>query len=232
MRKQILVLDDSPFMLTMLGDLLSSLNYVPTTVDNAKEALQKIQSTRYDLIITDMNMPEMDGIQFTRLVRTWPGYRFLPIVMISSEKNEENISSAKKFGVSAFLSKPLKEAQLKTMLQIILNKRMSPRIPVQLEVILGEDQNTSCTFNVSMGGAFIETDDPPSAGEVLELKLCLPDSRHPVICQARVAWVNSLHSPIRNDHPPGMGLEFLNLNNESRLEKFLQSGNWKARAEA
>jgi len=227
MKKNILVLDDSPFMLNMLSDLLNNLNYEATTVDNAKEAFEKVKESQYDLIITDMNMPEMDGLQFTRLVRTCPGYRFLPIVMISSEKNDENISKAKKMGVSAFLSKPLKEAQVKTMLQIILNKRMTPRIPVQLEAFYGKGKNASYTFNVSLGGVFIETDYPSSPGEILELKLFLPEADHQIICQCRVAWVNSSLSPSKNDHPPGMGLEFLNLENERQLEKFLQSVNWK-----
>jgi two-component system chemotaxis response regulator CheY len=132
MKKKILVLDDSPFMLTLISDMLIELNYAVTTVDNGNDACQKVESTRYDLIITDLNMPDMDGLEFTKKVRTYPNCRFVPILMLSGEGNEEKISEAKKMGVATFLSKPPKEGQLKSILQIILSKRRAPRIPVKL----------------------------------------------------------------------------------------------------
>ena len=61
MKKKILVLDDSPFLLTVIGDILRNLNYDVTTVDNGKVACEKVESSRYDMIITDMNMPLMAG---------------------------------------------------------------------------------------------------------------------------------------------------------------------------
>lgn len=229
MKKNILVLDDSEFHLNLLRDLLKRLNYDVTTVDNGKDACQRVKSAQYDLIITDMNMPDMDGIEFTRQVRTYPGCRFLPIVMVSSETNEERISEAKNVGVSTFISKPLKEAQLKAMLEIILNKRMTPRVPVKLKIYYREDKsfsnfNASFTFNLSRGGVFIETLNPSSPGKILELKLSLPENDHPVTCQGRVTWVNDPVSPCNKSHPPGMGLQFLKLDDEHLLNSFLKSG--------
>ena len=115
MKKKILVLDDSPFMLNVIGDMLRNLNYEVTTVDNGKVACQKVVSSRYDMIIADMNMPVMDGLEFTRQVKKYPNCKFVPIVMLSSEEDAEKIAMAKKVGVSTFLSKPLNEKQLKTI---------------------------------------------------------------------------------------------------------------------
>jgi two-component system chemotaxis response regulator CheY len=212
--------------------MLRELNYEVTTVDNGNEACQKVESTRYDMIIADMNMPVMDGLEFTMRVRKHPNCKFVPIVMLSSEENDAKISMAKKVGVSTFLSKPLNEKQLKTILQITLNKRKAARSPVKLEVFYGEnemltDYTAGYTFNVSVGGLFLETNDPLSLGKSLKIKLYLPDNDHPTHCQGRVAWVNLPLSPIRSDHPPGMGVEFLNLDEERQLQEFLKSGSLK-----
>ena len=230
--KKILVLDDSPFMLKVISDMLKRLNYDVTAVDDGNVACQKVESTRYDMIITDMNMPSMDGLEFVRQVKSYPNCKFVPIVMLSSEKNEVNVARAKQLGVSTFLGKPLKESQLKSILQITLNKRRAPRIQVKLEVYYGENEiltecNASYTCNVSAGGLFLETKKPLTPGERLKLKISLPKENPPVFCQGRVAWVNSPLSPIDPALPTGMGIEFLDIEEELQLQTFLQSGDWK-----
>ena len=230
MKKKILVLDDSPFILTIIGDILRKLNYEVTTVDNGNEACEKVESYRYDMIITDMNMPVMDGLDFTRQVKKFPNCKFVPIVMLSSEENTEKISMAKKIGVSTFLKKPLNEKQLKTILQVTLNKRRAPRIQMKLEVFYGEGKmlanyEESQTFNVSAGGMFLESSNPLELGTNIELKLPLEGDDRPISFLARVAWINSQTSPVRGDHPTGMGVEFLRIDDELRLQNFLKSGN-------
>jgi two-component system chemotaxis response regulator CheY len=232
MKKKILVLDDCSFMLTVIGDMLTNLNYEVTTADSGLLACQKAESTRYDMIIADMNMPVMDGIEFTKQVKKYPSCKFVPVVMLSSEQNKDKISEARKVGVSTFLSKPLNEKQLKTILQITLNKRRASRIPFRLEVSYGEDEiladyTESFTFNVSAGGLFLETKSPLPLGEALKLKLELPENNRAVHCEGRVAWVNSTTSPIRSDHPAGMGVEFLCIEEERLFQDFLQGNNRK-----
>ena len=232
MKKKILVVDDSPFMLKVIGDMLRKLNYEVTTVDNGKVAFQKVDASRYDMIITDMNMPVMDGLEFTRQVKKHPNCKFVPIVMLSSEEDDEKITMAKKVGVSTFLSKPLNEKQLRTILQMTLNKRLTPRIPIKFEVFYGEgemlsDYVASYTFNVSAGGLFLEGTNSLSLGTKLKLKLYLPENDRPICCLGRVAWINDHISPIRSDHPSGTGVEFLSLEDELRLQNFLQNGNRK-----
>lgn len=227
MQKKILVLDDSPFMLKVIGDMLSSLNYEVATFDNGNLACQAVESTRYDMIITDMNMPEMDGIKFTKQVKKLPNCKFVPVVMLSSVEDKDKIAEAKKVGVSTFLSKPLNEKQFKTILQVTLNKRRAPRIPYKLEVSFEKGDafpgfDVNFTFNVSAGGLFLETERLLPINERMKLTLTLPENYHPINCEGRVAWVNSQSSPIRSDHPTGMGVEFLSLENEGVFQEFLQ----------
>lgn len=228
MKKKILLLDDSTFMLTTTGDMIKSFGYEVATAKCGLVACQKVDSTRFDMIITDMNMPGMDGLSFTKKIKNHPNCKFVPIVMLSSETSDERISEAKKLGVSTFLSKPVKEIQLKSLLQITLSNRRAPRIPIKLEIFYGEeemqaDYKESHTFNVSAGGMFVETSNPLPPGEKIKLKMSLPNDAQPIHCQAQVAWINTTASPINKSHPTGMGVEFLDLKDELRLRKFLQS---------
>jgi uncharacterized protein (TIGR02266 family) len=105
-------------------------------------------------------------------------------------------------------------------------------MPFRLEVSYGEDKvlsdyTVSVTFNVSAGGLFLETKNPLPLGEALKLKLELPGNNCVVHCEGSVAWVNSTTSPIRSDHPAGMGVEFLCIEEERLFQDFLQNSSGK-----
>jgi two-component system chemotaxis response regulator CheY len=120
MAKKILVIDDSPSVLAVLEDMLEALGYEPTTASNGQRGCQLLEDNRYDLIITDLTMPVMDGIAFVQVAKKMPNCKFVPIVMLSSVEEEERIAEAKRVGISTFLRKPVKEMQLKTILQVVL----------------------------------------------------------------------------------------------------------------
>ena len=120
MAKQILVVDDSQFILKVMVDMLVEFNYAVTTADNGLEAYKLVESIKFDMIITDLNMPVMDGLEFTSRVRLMPNCKFVPIVMISDEANDAKVAKAKQMGVATFLSKPVKKNQLKSILQVAL----------------------------------------------------------------------------------------------------------------
>ncbi|TNF48751.1 MAG: response regulator [Deltaproteobacteria bacterium] len=120
MAKKILIVDDSPSVLAVLDDMLVDLGYEVTTADDGQQGCELLEANRYDLIITDLTMPVMDGIAFVQTAKQMPNCKFVPIVMLSSEEDEAKIAEAKQVGISTFLRKPVKEVQLKTILQIVL----------------------------------------------------------------------------------------------------------------
>jgi len=120
MAKKIMIVDDSPSVLAILDDMLVDLGYEVTTADNGKQACELLETNRYDLIITDLTMPVMDGITFVQTAKQMSNCKFVPIVMLSSEEDEAKIAEAKQVGISTFLRKPVKEVQLKTILQVVL----------------------------------------------------------------------------------------------------------------
>ena len=120
MKKKILIVDDSPFILKIIDDMLRDLNFDVTTADNGTTACEQVELNVYDMIITDLHMPHMDGLEFVKRVKLIPNRRFTPIVMLSSEGDEEKIAEAKKTGISTFLRKPVKETQLRSILQFVV----------------------------------------------------------------------------------------------------------------
>lgn len=120
MAKKILIVDDSPSVLAVLEDMLDDLGYEVTAASNGQQACQLLETIRYDLIITDLSMPVMDGIVFAQTAKQMPNCKFVPIVMLSSEEDADKIAEAKRVGISTFLRKPVKEVQLKTILQVVL----------------------------------------------------------------------------------------------------------------
>jgi len=120
MSKKILIVDDSPVVLAMLEDALVGMGYAVTAATNGQAGLQKIEAGKFDLVITDLSMPVMDGIGFVKAAKQLPNCKFVPIVFLSSEEDETKIAEAKKAGASTFLRKPFKENQLATILKVVL----------------------------------------------------------------------------------------------------------------
>ncbi|PLX79731.1 MAG: two-component system response regulator [Desulfuromonas sp.] len=120
MAKKILIVDDSPSVLAILEDMLVDAGYDVVAAADGQEALNKVDQDVFDLIITDLTMPVMDGIEFMQEAKSRPNCKFVPIVMLSSEEDSDKIAEAKKSGASTFLRKPFKESQLIAILRVVL----------------------------------------------------------------------------------------------------------------
>jgi two-component system chemotaxis response regulator CheY len=118
--RTILIVDDSPSMRAILGDMLEREGYLAVEAADGHEAFKLVEYLKFDLIITDLSMPVMDGIEFVRQAKKLPLCRFVPIVILTSEGDSKRLEEAKKAGASTWLSKPFKENQLRAMLKLVL----------------------------------------------------------------------------------------------------------------
>lgn len=111
---RVLVVEDSKPMRLFYRSILSKMDIEPTTAEHGKDALDKIETAAsFDLIITDLNMPVMDGIEFTRTVRSDPVYAEVPIIMGTTESDGSQKKLAEKSGVNDFITKPIQPETLK-----------------------------------------------------------------------------------------------------------------------
>jgi len=125
MIKKVLVVDDSPSVLAILNDILEDLGYAVTSACNGQEAYTQVESTKFNMIVTDLKMPVMDDLEFVKLAKQLSNCKFVPVVMLSSEENEDKIAEARRAGVSTFIKKPINEGQFTAMLKIVLGSPSS-----------------------------------------------------------------------------------------------------------
>ena len=105
--KNILLVDDSATILLSISSILGKAGYAVDKAGNAAEGLAKFNGgAKVDLLITDLNMPGMNGIEFIKEVRKLPGYKFMPILFLTTESQQEKRAEAKAAGASGWLVKP------------------------------------------------------------------------------------------------------------------------------
>jgi two-component system chemotaxis response regulator CheY len=116
MRKNILIVDDSPSMRQLVSFAVKDAGYETILAVNGNDALSKLNGTEIDIVITDLNMREMDGVEFIKQLRTKPLCRFTPIVMLTKESQESKREEGKRAGASGWIIKPFTPEQLITVI--------------------------------------------------------------------------------------------------------------------
>lgn len=112
MAKTFLIVDDSASMRQLLSFTVKDAGYDVVTAENGKDGLQKATGRKIDMVITDLNMPEMDGITFIRELRGLPDYRYVPIVMLTTEAQEAIKQEGRAAGASGWIVKPFTPEKL------------------------------------------------------------------------------------------------------------------------
>ncbi len=118
-----LIVDDFSTMRRIVRNLLKELGY--TNAEEAEDgavALQKLKGDAFDFVVSDWNMPNMDGLQLLQAVRADPTLKHLPVLMITAEAKKENIIAAAQSGASGYIVKPFTAATLNEKLVKIFEK--------------------------------------------------------------------------------------------------------------
>jgi len=110
--EQILVVDDCGVTRKMLSFMIKGGGYGITQAGNGVEGLEKLAATDVALIVTDLNMPLMDGLEFSMNVRSIKAYRHIPIIMLTTEAGEEDRKRGEEAGISIYLVKPVESEAL------------------------------------------------------------------------------------------------------------------------
>src|SRR5450432_4549358 len=118
-----LVVEDSPMMRQLLVFALSRVkNLRVVEADDGVDGLRKLAGQKFDLILTDINMPIMDGLKLVKRVRTDPTHKDTPIIIITTEGSTEDRKRALELGANAYITKPIQApqviAQVKQLLKI------------------------------------------------------------------------------------------------------------------
>lgn len=119
--KTIMLVDDSATILLSISAILSKAGYGVEKAANAQAGMAKFQSgTKIDLLITDLNMPGMNGIDFIKEVRKLPAYKFMPILFLTTESQQARKAEAKAAGASGWLVKPATADELLNTIKLVI----------------------------------------------------------------------------------------------------------------
>ncbi len=114
---RVLVVDDSTTARKHISRVLQKLGIEQISqAENGREAVEMIQSNFYDLVVTDFNMPEMDGEMLTRYIRERSDQRAIPILMVTSEGDDNRLAAVQRAGVSGICDKPFETGAVREMI--------------------------------------------------------------------------------------------------------------------
>jgi len=117
MPKTVITVDDSMSIRETVKMILISAGYQVLTAEDGVKGLEICQKQKADLVLSDLNMPNMDGITLIGKLRALPQYRFTPILMLTTETQEEKKVAGKKAGATGWIVKPFNPAQLLGVVQ-------------------------------------------------------------------------------------------------------------------
>jgi len=119
--KTIMAVDDSASLRQMVGVVLRGGGYQVVESVDGMDALSKLKGQELHLVLTDINMPKMDGLEFTRKLRAMPQYKFVPIVLLTTESNPEKKQQGKAAGATAWIVKPFNPDQLLAVVKKVIH---------------------------------------------------------------------------------------------------------------
>lgn len=121
--KSVLIVEDSATTRAMIRAVIEDMEEDLTVLEASTgfEALKILPQERFDLIITDINMPDVNGLELIHFVKTNPNYQHIPIVIVTTERSSEDKERGLALGASAYVTKPFTSEQLQEVIVRVLN---------------------------------------------------------------------------------------------------------------
>jgi two-component system chemotaxis response regulator CheY len=120
--KTVMLVDDSATILLSISNILNKAGYAVEKANCADDGLTKFKGgVKVDLLITDLNMPGMNGIEFIKEVRKLPAYKFVPILFLTTESQQSRKLEAKAAGASGWIVKPATADELLNTIKLVVH---------------------------------------------------------------------------------------------------------------
>lgn len=217
---KILLVDDARNFLDLEASFLQRAECRILTAGTGLEAIRVARAETPDLIVLDIEMPEMNGIQACRILKTDASTQRIPVIVLTSMQMEEE---ARRAGAEQFLRKPIDEprflAEVRRFLPI--QERQDPRAPLDSPITFWRD-GEPCEgrlLNISKTGFFVGTSDPQPVGARLEVSFTLPKEFSGKLISAEAMVVRR-----SSGEPAGFGCRFFRLSSGARMfvDEFLE----------
>jgi two-component system chemotaxis response regulator CheY len=221
MQRRGLVVDDEPLVCEMIGKVLHSAGMEALTITRSTEAPEILEEGKFDVVLLDLHMPSPDGIELARQMRSSPGHRTTPIILISDDQRPSALAVGFAAGANFFLYKPFDKDRLLKLLRATQGtmeheRRRTRRVPIQSKVGLrfGEEEMEGETVDISMTGLLIRAPRIAPVGSSLRMLLQLSQRMRPITAAGSVVR-------ILVGNQMGIHLDQLSLPDSESLQEFL-----------
>lgn len=191
------------------------------TCHDGNMAWEIIRREKPDLVFMSASMAGLDGVQCCRLVKADAALRATPVVLTLVSGKGENVENCTEAGCDDVLLKPIDRRRFFSTIKkfVSLEKRNAPRFKARFSIncFSRDDAGSVCNaFDVSTGGLFLQASPLLPVDSRIDMSFVLPVVNLEICCKGRVAWLNKPEAPIKIDFPPGMGVEFVELDAEGK----------------
>lgn len=214
--KTILVADDSETFMMYISILLQRLGFDVIPAENGAEALKLLAFFSPDIVLLDVEMPEMDGIETLKAIKENSLFSHLPVIMVTVDSDKATHYECIQSGCSAYLTKPMKISEMNKVLQehVVYDRdkrRVHLRTVFEKKVLLTHSgvSKEHFSMNLSEGGIYLRRKDPMAVGTEVAVSFPLKDGTMMTL-QGNVIYTKTLTSELFKG-TPGMAIEFKNL---------------------
>jgi CheY-like chemotaxis protein len=218
--RTILLVDSSASILFYLSMLLKRLEYKVTSARSAEDALRMMEDSVPSIILTEIDLPRMSGVDFLKKIKGTASFKAIPVVILTSEKDPGMKAACMREGCAAYLSKPTEPDALYRTLQSVSESmpRTHIRLSASLTVIVGDDsaiggtKRTEYATAISEGGLYIRTLYPQPRNAVTPLVIFINDRK----IKAKAVVLYSFAKGQGPFEEPGMGMKFVEISDADR----------------
>lgn len=120
---KILIVDDDPHLIEIVSEVLSSFDYHSEFITKPKYLFQILETEVFDLVLMDYYMPEIDGVSLLKELKAHPLYNHIPVIMLTSELDENLLAKCFESGAEDFINKPISDLVLHSRIKSVLTKQ-------------------------------------------------------------------------------------------------------------
>ncbi len=218
--RTILLVDSSASILFYLSMLLKRLEYKVASARSAEDALRMMEDAVPSIILTEIALPRMSGLEFLKKIKGTVRFKAIPVVILTAEKDPGIKAACTREGCAAYLSKPAEPDALYQTLQSVSESmpRAHIRLTTSLTVIVGDDSDiggtkrTEYATAISEGGLYIRTLYPQPRNAVTPLVIFINDRK----IRAKAVVLYSYTKGQGSFEEPGMGMKFVEISDADR----------------
>ncbi len=218
--RTILLVDSSASILFYLSMLLKRLEYKVASARSAEDALRMMEDAVPSIILTEIALPRMSGLEFLKKIKGTVRFKAIPVVILTAEKDPGIKAACTREGCAAYLSKPAEPDALYQTLQSVSESmpRAHIRLTTSLTVIVGDDSDiggtkrTEYATAISEGGLYIRTLYPQPRNAVTPLVIFINDRK----IKAKAVVLYSYTKGQGSFEEPGMGMKFVEISDADR----------------